>query len=168
MHVGATAHAVGAEEPFDPFVSNARRHEVSSAPGGAFYAYPNVSAAFNDQITCSLDFAAELLGKGHVAAVPGDSTVKIYRVAFEPGARTLWQGHPLLLLAARAEPGPVERPAGTVRAEPGRPLRIATGDGWLVPLRLQRAGGKALDVEAFLRGRPIPDGARLGDTAEAG
>jgi hypothetical protein len=27
---------------------------------------------------------------------------------------------------------------------------------------VQRAGGKALEVEAFLRGRRIPDGARLG------
>ncbi len=42
-------------------------------------------------------------------------------------------------------------------------LRIATGDGCLVPLRLQRPGGRVLDVDAFLRGRPIPDGTRLGD-----
>jgi hypothetical protein len=41
------------------------------------------------------------------------------------------------------------------------PPRIATGDGWLVPTRLQRAGGKPLDVDAFLRGRPFTDGERL-------
>jgi hypothetical protein len=27
---------------------------------------------------------------------------------------------------------------------------------------LQRAGARPLDVESFLRGHPIPDGARLG------
>ncbi len=80
-----------------------------------------------------------------------------------PGARTLWEGGPLLLLAARAEQGPSDRAPGCVRAEPGQPLRIATGDGWLVPLRLQRAGGKALDVDTFRRGRPIPDGVQLGE-----
>ena len=86
----------------------------------------------------------------------------------EPAARTRWQDTPLLLLAARAEAGPVDRPAGRVRAEPGQPLRIATGDGWLLPVRLQRAGGKPLDTDAFLRGRPIPDGAQLGGASEAG
>jgi methionyl-tRNA formyltransferase len=41
-------------------------------------------------------------------------------------------------------------------------LRIATGDGWLEPRVLQRAGRRALDVGAFLSGRPVADGARLG------
>jgi methionyl-tRNA formyltransferase len=50
-----------------------------------------------------------------------------------------------------------------VQRNAGGQLRIATGDGWLVPTRVQRAGGKALDVEAFLRGRPIDDGCVLGD-----
>ena len=44
------------------------------------------------------------------------------------------------------------------------PLRIATGDGWLEPLALQRAGGKPLDRAAFQRGRGLPDGVRLGAT----
>jgi methionyl-tRNA formyltransferase len=44
-------------------------------------------------------------------------------------------------------------------------LRIATGAGWLRPLRLQRAGGKPLDVPSFLRGRDIPDGTQLGSAA---
>jgi hypothetical protein len=41
-------------------------------------------------------------------------------------------------------------------------LRIATGDGWLVPLVVQRAGGRALAIDAFLRGRPLADGTKLG------
>ena len=47
-------------------------------------------------------------------------------------------------------------------------LRIATGDGWLVPLALQRAGGRALDAAEFLRGRAIPDGAQLGAASSDG
>ena len=54
---------------------------------------------------------------------------------------------------------------GSVREERGLPLRIATGEGWLVPRTLQRAGGRALDIAAYLRGRPIPDGTRLGDAS---
>jgi methionyl-tRNA formyltransferase len=86
---------------------------------------------------------------------------QVRALAPTPGAVTLLDGEPLRILAARAEPGPVDAAPGTVRRRAGAPLRIATGDGWLVPLVLQRAGGRALDVDAFLRGRSIPDGARL-------
>ena len=41
------------------------------------------------------------------------------------------------------------------------PLRIATGDGWLLPLVIQRPGGKPLPVAEFLRGFELPTGARL-------
>lgn len=54
------------------------------------------------------------------------------------------------------------RPAiGTLdRRCPDIALRIATEEGWLVPLVIQRAGGKALPVEDFLRGFAIPEDAR--------
>jgi methionyl-tRNA formyltransferase len=39
-------------------------------------------------------------------------------------------------------------------------FRIATGDGWLVPLVMQRAGGKALGIADFLRGFTMPDDVR--------
>jgi aspartate aminotransferase len=43
-------------------------------PKGAFYAYPNVSVAFaSGRVKNSLEFAAELLAKGHVAVVPGEA-----------------------------------------------------------------------------------------------
>jgi len=43
-------------------------------PGGAFYAYPNISAAFGrGGIKDSVDFAAKLLEKAHVAVTPGDA-----------------------------------------------------------------------------------------------
>jgi methionyl-tRNA formyltransferase len=76
-----------------------------------------------------------------------------------PGAFCGHEGEPLRILAARSEDGGALPPPGTVAVDGA--LRIATGDGWLVPLRLQRAGGKPLDAAAFLRGRPIPDGLRL-------
>jgi aspartate aminotransferase len=43
-------------------------------PGGAFYAYPNISAAFGKSgIRDSVDFAAKLLEKVHVAVTPGEA-----------------------------------------------------------------------------------------------
>jgi aspartate aminotransferase len=43
-------------------------------PGGAFYAYPNISAAFGKAgIEDSVDFAAQLLEKAHVAVTPGEA-----------------------------------------------------------------------------------------------
>jgi len=84
-----------------------------------------------------------------------------------PGARTALRGEPLRILAARAEPGPSDGAPGTVCARTNETLRVATGDGWLVPERVQRAGGSALDIAAFLRGRPISDGEKLGKRPEA-
>ena len=40
-------------------------------PGGAFYAYPNISAAFERGVKDSVDFAVRLLEKKQVAVVPG-------------------------------------------------------------------------------------------------
>jgi methionyl-tRNA formyltransferase len=79
-----------------------------------------------------------------------------------PAARTALRGEPLRILAARAEPGPIDRAPGVVRARAGEPLRVATGDGWLLPQRVQRAGGNPLAIDAYLRGRPISDGEKLG------
>jgi methionyl-tRNA formyltransferase len=87
---------------------------------------------------------------------------QVRAMAPSPGARSPWDGEPLRILAAQAEGGRVSDPPGTVRQRDGA-LAIATGDGWLLPRVLQRAGGKALAVADFLRGRPIPDGTRLGD-----
>ena len=40
-------------------------------PGGAFYAYPNVSSAFGSGVQDVVDFAVQLLEKHQVAVVPG-------------------------------------------------------------------------------------------------
>jgi aspartate aminotransferase len=43
-------------------------------PKGAFYAYPNVSVAFQSgRVKNSLEFANELLAKSYVAVVPGEA-----------------------------------------------------------------------------------------------
>ena len=43
-------------------------------PGGAFYAYPNISAAFGRSgIKNSVDFSERLLEKVHVAVTPGEA-----------------------------------------------------------------------------------------------
>src|SRR5438067_1596314 len=43
-------------------------------PGGAFYAYPNIAAAFGKGgIKDSVDFAAQLLEKAYVAVTPGEA-----------------------------------------------------------------------------------------------
>lgn len=52
-----------------------------------------------------------------------------------------------------------EGPAGTVIDDS---LTIACGEGAVRPTRLQRAGGKALDLADFLRGTPVVAGTRVG------
>ena len=86
---------------------------------------------------------------------------RVRALAPKPGAFTLLDGEPLRILAAGTESAPVHVAPGTIRREHGLPLRIATGSGWLLPRVLQRAGGRALDVDAYLRGRDIPDGTQL-------
>lgn len=90
-----------------------------------------------------------------------DLACRVHALAPRPGAFTGLAGEPLRILAARSEPGPCTAEPGSIdRPGPGE-LRVATGDGWLVPLRLQRAGGKAMDTDAFLRGFEIKAGARF-------
>ncbi len=79
-----------------------------------------------------------------------------------PGAFCLFDDEPLRILGATVEAGDAGRLPGTLRNDGRSPLTIATGCGWLVPTRLQRAGGKALSVDAFLRGHALADGTRLG------
>jgi aspartate aminotransferase len=43
-------------------------------PGGAFYAYPNISCCFGkDGIQSAMDFSSKLLHEAHVAVVPGEA-----------------------------------------------------------------------------------------------
>lgn len=77
-----------------------------------------------------------------------------------PGAYTHWHGQPLKLW--RAEPvaaGP-EVPGTVLQADAGG-IVVATGEGALRLLELQRAGGKRLAAQAFLAGTNIQPGERL-------
>ena len=87
---------------------------------------------------------------------------RVRALAPDPGASTRVAGDRLGILAARALAGPVDAEPGTLRRGSDPLLRIATGDGWLVPLVVQRAGGRALAIDAFLRGRSLADGTKLG------
>lgn len=90
---------------------------------------------------------------------------RVRAMAPRPGAWTSFQGERLRILGARALAGAAGDAPGTARAGAGDPpLRIATGEGWLAPLLLQRAGGRPLPVADFQRGHGLPDGARLGDS----
>ncbi len=87
---------------------------------------------------------------------------RVRAFAPRPGAATHRDGERLRILAARAFDAELDRAPGTVRTVDRREIFVATGRGWLAPRVLQRAGARPLDVESFLRGHPIADGARLG------
>ena len=98
------------------------------------------------------------------------ATVLARRIrAFDPfpGAHTLWQGQPLKIWAALALPDQSQVPPSP--PTPGRVLQanahgldVATGDGVLRLLQLQKPGGKRLAVADFLRGTPDGLGQILG------
>jgi methionyl-tRNA formyltransferase len=77
-----------------------------------------------------------------------------------PGARTLLRGEPLKLW--RADCDSRTGAPGTVLECNAAGVLIACGDGALLVSELQRAGGRRLRAEDFLRGCPINLGERLG------
>jgi methionyl-tRNA formyltransferase len=74
-----------------------------------------------------------------------------------PGCWTEFEGQRVLVLAGKAVPGQ-GRPGEVLNED----LTIACGAGALRLTCLQRAGGRPLATDAFLRGFPVPVGARLG------
>jgi methionyl-tRNA formyltransferase len=92
---------------------------------------------------------------------------RVRAFAPKPGAFTHCGGAVLRILSA--EPVGTESigggPAtpGTTRCPNGKSLFVATRDGWLSLLRVQRAGGKELPIDAYLRGHPNTAESQLGD-----
>ena len=97
---------------------------------------------------------------------------RIHALAPKPGAKAaIVEGEreePIKILQADALSAPrcEEAPGTLVQAGSGegRPeavLAVATGDGWLAPLVVQRAGGKAMPIADFLRGFPVGEKARM-------
>ena len=77
-----------------------------------------------------------------------------------PGAWTLLDGAPLKIWAARAVPG-AGAPGEVLRAEADQ-LIVACGSAALALQEIQPAGSKRMSAAAFLAGRPLPQGSRLG------
>jgi aspartate aminotransferase len=67
---------------------------TAQMPQGAFYAYPNVSAAFKNGIANSLQFAEKLLSEEKVAVVPGEAfgTNDHVRISYATSMKELERG----------------------------------------------------------------------------
>ena len=64
------------------------------SPGGAFYAYPNISSSYARGIKDSLDFSEQLLEQAHVAVVPGSAfgTENHIRISYATSLEQLDRG----------------------------------------------------------------------------
>jgi len=93
---------------------------------------------------------------------------RVRALAPRPGAY-LQVGHEALrVLEAKATPGSAPDP-GLLVCGGDPPLRVATAQGWLCPVSVQRPGGRPLPAAEFLRGFRLPPGARaLAPPSEAG
>ena len=81
-----------------------------------------------------------------------------------PGCFTLVDDQRLRVLAGEVERGePANSVAGTLLDDH---LRVVCGEGVLRITKLQKAGGKPMDAETFLRGQSLPAGTRF-DQPEA-
>ncbi len=92
---------------------------------------------------------------------PADALVRAVR-AYNPvpGAWTLLHGAPLKVWAARAVAG-AGHPGEVLHADAGQ-LVVACGQGALALLEVQPAGSKRMAATAWLAGRPLAAGTRLG------
>jgi len=80
-----------------------------------------------------------------------------------PVAHTTLDGQTLRLWHAQVESGtPAGQPPGTVLTADADGVLVQCATGVLRITRLQLEGGKVLDARAFLNGRPLPAGTRLG------
>jgi methionyl-tRNA formyltransferase len=88
------------------------------------------------------------------------SQVERHIRAFHPTAYVEVDGERLRILAADVlAPGHVPAPPATTLDDQ---LTIACNPGAVRPTLVQRAGGKAMPTEDFLRGFPVPAGTKLG------
>jgi methionyl-tRNA formyltransferase len=141
-----TLHArlaeLGAERIVDALaeVSSGRARATPQSPAGVTYARKI------DKPETRLDWTRP--------ALELERAVRAFRPA--PGASTCFEGQPIKIWRARVVD---ERLAPGEVAEK---LTVGCGEGALEILELQRAGGKRLAAEHFLRGHPLRLGARFG------
>ncbi|MFP5466117.1 MAG: methionyl-tRNA formyltransferase [Gammaproteobacteria bacterium] len=75
-----------------------------------------------------------------------------------PGASTAMRGEAVKVWSARVEPAAAAGLPGQVLSVGPEGIRVATGEGVLVLLELQRAGGKRLPTAEFLNGFAVGPG----------
>jgi methionyl-tRNA formyltransferase len=78
-----------------------------------------------------------------------------------PGAQTSLEGATIKIWKAAPLPGRFGAPGTVVRAD-GSAIVVACGDGALAGAELQREGRRRMDARAFLAGRTLAEGLRLG------
>jgi len=119
------------------------------------------TVVFEDQDHTSATEAGKLtreMGELHWSEPAETLVQRIRAFAPKPGAFTHLEGDLLRIYSAHTEEGNSVPAPGTIAVEENKRLRVATGKDWLVPERVQRAGGKEMPVDAFLRGRTIATG----------
>ena len=120
-----------------------RAHSVPQAESGVTYARKI------DKLESRIDWRAP--------AADLERLVRALRPA--PGAAARWRGETLKIWRSRTET--VSGVPGSVLESGPTGLLVACGRGALRILELQRAGGKRLAADVFLRGCPIAAGERL-------
>lgn len=81
----------------------------------------------------------------------------------EPGAYTWWNGEKLKIFKTELiEDGADGQPGEVIRIIPHRGFVVATGQGGLLVLEVQKAGKKRISVPEFLKGSRLQEGDRLG------
>ena len=175
MDAGAVAHVV--TTPIDPMenaveLSTRLGTLAASAIGEALDQIAEDRIAWTEQDLSGVTFAAKIEKQDTVLDLRESAVAiaaRIHALGPKPGGTvTLTRdGEETALKISRAATRSVE--ANETLPGPGtiglgdrdEPIRIATGDGWLLPRLLQRPGGKPLAPGDFLRGFPIEDGERL-------
>lgn len=79
----------------------------------------------------------------------------------DEGPVRIWRAYPLDVEQGRA--AKVGEVLGEAGSPEGRGLRVGTGEGDLLLLEVQPPGKRRMSAEEYLRGRPLPDGAVMGD-----
>jgi len=81
-----------------------------------------------------------------------------------PGSYTKLNGETFRIFRTKPTSNPFDAEPGTVISTEDRAIHVATGDGCISITNLQAPGKKAMDADAFLRGRPLDIETRFGES----
>jgi methionyl-tRNA formyltransferase len=168
MDEGLDTGAVLAQEkvPIGPETDAAALHDTLAGLGAKLMltALDGIEAGTLDSVPQSQEGAsyAAKIDKAELrldwTRAPDELQRQVRAFSPAPGAWFELQGERIRVLAA-------ETIATKKKAAPGTALddrlSVACGKGGLKLLRVQRAGGKPMEADAFLRGRPVPAGTIL-------